>query len=113
MSQSRDNAALLDIQRAAQKILRFQQGLEQSLFMADDKTQSAIVFQLLIMGEAVKRLSRDFRANHSDIPWSLIAGMRDNLIHEYDDIDWNQVWQTATTDIPQLLQQIEPLVPSD
>ena len=104
MSKNRDSAALLDIQRAAQKILRFQQGLDQASFMADDKTQSAIVFQLLIMGEAVKRLSRDFRANHPDIPWSLIAGMRDNLIHEYDDIAWNQVWQTATADIPQLLQ---------
>ncbi|MBI4783953.1 MAG: DUF86 domain-containing protein [Oscillatoriophycideae cyanobacterium NC_groundwater_1537_Pr4_S-0.65um_50_18] len=113
MPRNRDTATLLDIERAAQKVLRYKQGLDKAIFMEDDKTQSAIVFQLLILGEAVKRLSQDFRTQHPGIPWSLIAGMRDNLIHEYDDIDWNEVWNTANSDIPRLLILLEPLLPTE
>jgi uncharacterized protein with HEPN domain len=112
MSRNRDTATLLDIEQAAQKILRYKQGLDKADFMEDDKTQSASVFQLLILGEAVKRLSQDFRTQHSGIPWSLIAGMRDNLI-EYDDIDWDEVWNTANSDIPKLLILLEPLLPTE
>jgi uncharacterized protein with HEPN domain len=38
--------------------------------------------------------------------------MQDNLIHEYDDIDWNEVWKTSNSDIPELLERLEPLLPS-
>ncbi|NER00243.1 MAG: DUF86 domain-containing protein [Cyanothece sp. SIO2G6] len=103
---NRDNETLVDIYQAARKIIQFQQGIVETDFMQDDKTQSAIVFQLLIIGEAVKRLSQPIRDNHSTIPWALMAGMRDNLIHEYDDIDWSQVWQTATSDIPHLIEEL-------
>lgn len=51
--------------------------MDKEAFMGDDKTQSAIVFQLLIIGEAVKRLSPEIRNQHAEIPWSLIARMRD------------------------------------
>ncbi len=113
MPRNRDTATLLDIEQAAQKVLRYKQRLDKAAFMEDDKTQSAIVFQLLILGEAVKRLSQDFRTQHPDISWSLIAGMRDNLIHEYDDIDWDEVWNTANSDIPRLLILLEPLLPTE
>jgi hypothetical protein len=43
------------------------------------------------MGEAVKRLSLDLRSQHPEIPWTL-AGMRDHLIHGYDVVDWEEVW---------------------
>ena len=60
-----------------------------------------------MIGEAVKRLSKEFRSSHSDVPWALIAGMRDNLIHGCDLTDWDEVWKTATKDIPDLLDKIE------
>jgi uncharacterized protein with HEPN domain len=86
--------------------------MDKVAFFSDDKTQSAIVFQLLIMGEAVKRLSLDLRSQHPEIPWSLIAGMRDNLIHRYDDIDLDEVWKTAEVDMPVLLTALESLLPN-
>jgi uncharacterized protein with HEPN domain len=110
MSNSRDRASLLDIARAAQKVLQYKGNMDKIAFLADDKTQSAIVFQLLIIGEAVKRLSPELRSQNSDIPWSLIARMRDNLIHRYDDIDLDEVWKTSNEDIPTLLIALEPLL---
>lgn len=112
MSSNRDRASLLDIANAAQKILQYKAGMDKAEFLKDDKTQSAIVFQLLIIGEAVKRLSSDLRSQYSAIPWSLIAGMRDNLIHRYDDIDLDEVWKTADVDIPVLLTALQSLLPN-
>jgi uncharacterized protein with HEPN domain len=60
-----------------------------------------------VIGEAVKRLSKEFRGQYREIPWTLIAGMRDNLIHGYDLIDWDEVWKTSTEDVPDLLARIE------
>lgn len=108
---ARDGAILLDIARAAQLVLEFKKGIDKAAFLQDFKTQSAVLHQLMVMGEAVKRLSPDFRARHPEIPWSLIAGMRDKLIHGYDIVDLDEVWRTALVDVPDLLSLIEPLLP--
>jgi len=108
---ARDEAVLLDIVRAAQLVLEFRQEMDKTAFFDDLKSQSAILHQLMVMGEAVKRLSAEFRARHSEVPWMLIAGMRDKLIHGYDIVDLEQVWQTAVGDVPELLSLIEPLLP--
>jgi uncharacterized protein with HEPN domain len=65
---SRDNASLLDIARAAQLILEFAQGLEKAELRANLEKQSAILYQIVVIGEAVKRLSTDFRNQHSEVP---------------------------------------------
>lgn len=107
---SRDNATLLDIAHAAQLIGDFIAGMSRQAFSGDPKTQSAVIYQLTIIGEAVKRLSRATREQHPQIPWQLIAGMRDRLIHGYDIVDIDQVWITATRDVPDLLRQIQTLL---
>jgi uncharacterized protein with HEPN domain len=108
---ARDEATLLDIARAARLVIEFKQGIDKAAFLQDFKTQSAVLHQLMVMGEAVKRLSLDFRARHSEIPWSLIAGMRDKLVHGYDIVDLDEVWRTAIVDVPDLLTSLEPLLP--
>ena len=108
---SRDETILLDIAHAAHLVLELKGSMDQATFLQDLKTQSAVLHQLMVMGEAVKRLSLDFRAKHPKIPWPLIAGMRDNLIHGYDIVDLDEVWRTAQTDVPELLRLIEPLLP--
>jgi len=109
----RDDATLLDIAQAARLAVEFTTGLTRGTFLQDAKTQSAILHQLLVMGEAVKRLSAGFRAAHPDVPWPVIAGMRDKLIHAYDEVDLHEVWKTVSHDVPHLLRQIEPWLPAD
>ena len=85
--------------------------MDRAAFLGDIKTQSSVLHQLVIMGEAVKRLSADFRARNPQVPWALMAGMRDKLIHSYDIVDLEEVWQTANRDVPELLHWLEPRLP--
>lgn len=108
-----DDVTLLDIAQAAHLVTDFIRGLKKKDFLFDPKTQSAVLYQIIVIGEASKRLSPEFRAKYSEIPWSLIAGMRNHLIHGYDVVDWDEVWKTVTTDVPDLLNLIEPLLPRE
>ena len=113
LSMSRDEATLLDLERAARLIIEFTRGMDAEDFLDDVKTQSAVLHQLLVLGEAVKRLSPAFRGRYPSIPWALIAGMRDNLIHEYDTVDLDEVWSTAERDVPRLLLSLNLPLPPD
>ncbi len=113
MPPDRDQAALLDIAKASRTILDFIRGLGEQDFLQDAKTQSAVIHQLLIVGEATKRLSAAFRAAHSDIPWARIARMRDLMIHHYAGVRPAEVWRAADTDVPALLKLLEPLLPKE
>lgn len=108
---ARDDASLLDMAISIRLILEFTQNMNQTEFEVDRKTQSAVLYQIAILGEAVKRLSPSFRNEHPDIPWASIAGMRDKLVHDYDGIDIKRVWLTIETSIPELLKGIDPLLP--
>jgi uncharacterized protein with HEPN domain len=108
---NRDKASLLDIVKAAQKILEFAEGLERSAFASNEEKQSAILYQVIIIGEAVKRLSVEFRSQYPEIPWKEIAGMRDIVTHQYDRVNFNTLWDVIQNDIPEILIFIEPLLP--
>ena len=110
---SRDDATLLDMLKAARLVVAFKGKLAKNAFLRDVKTQSAILHQLLVIGEAVKRLSDEFRGQHSNIPWTRIAGMRDKLIHAYDAVDLDEGWKTVTKDIAPLISFLERLVPQE
>jgi uncharacterized protein with HEPN domain len=109
----RDSSSLLDTAKAARLALEFVQGMNQVTFEADRKTQSAVLYQITILGEAVKRLSPEFRNQQPDIPWSAMAGMRDKLIHDYEGVDIQRVWLTLQISIPEFLAAIEPLLPNE
>ena len=66
---------------------------------------------MIVVGEATKRLSIDFRNRHSDIPWKDIAGMRDVLAHQYDRVNLDTLWDVIQNDIPELIELITPLLP--
>ncbi|NJR71037.1 MAG: DUF86 domain-containing protein [Synechococcales cyanobacterium CRU_2_2] len=106
----RDSASLLDIAKAARLMIGFVADMSLLDFEADPKTQSAVLYQIAILGEAVKRLSPEFRSQYPEMPWSAMAGMQDKLIHDYEGVDVERVWLTVQSNIPSLLQFILPLL---
>jgi len=110
---SRDEATVLDILRAARLAARFQGDLDRAGFLQDLKTQSSVIHQLLVIGEAVKRLSEQFRANHPEVPGSTMAGMRDVLVHSYDKVDLAEVWKAVAVEIPRVIALLERIAPPE
>jgi uncharacterized protein with HEPN domain len=108
--QPRDKSYLLDILAACQLIQSFIADMDRDAFNADLKTQSAVVRQLEIIGEATKRVSDEVRASSPDIPWRQMAGMRDILIHAYDHVNLDQVWYATQTSIPDLITKMQDLL---
>ena len=81
--------------------LQFSMNTKEDL-LSDPLLQRETVKSLEIIGEAVKNLSDDFKANNSEIEWKEIAGMRDKLVHQYFGVDWNIVWEVIQERIPEL-----------
>ncbi|MGD1701120.1 HepT-like ribonuclease domain-containing protein [Dapis sp. BLCC M229] len=107
---SRDKASLLDIINAARRVLQFTKGIDKSELETNEEKQSAILYQIIVMGEATKRLSPEFREQYPEIPWKDIAGMRDILAHQYDLLNLNTLWDVIQSDVPEVLALLESLL---
>ncbi len=102
----RDESTVIDIAQGAKAIIDFTDGFSRETFLDDLRTRSAVLYQLLVIGEGVKRLSSDLKERYPGIPWRNISGMRDHLIHAYDLVDWDEVWVTSQRDVPALLNEL-------
>ncbi len=109
----RDAATLVDIVLACRDIAQFIRGLHEDEFASNALVRAAVVRQLEIIGEATKRLSSAFRDAHPGFPWKKMAGLRDRLIHAYDDIDLSKIWEISTVDVPRLCSVLEPFIPKE
>ncbi len=109
---SRDLVTLADVYIALVRIREFIAGLTKEEFLGDAKTHSAVLHKLLIIGEATKRLSPEFRRGHPDVNWKEYAGFRDVLIHQYDDVNLETVWDIVANELPELFTQVERILPS-
>jgi len=101
---------LIDMLEAAKLIKIFSDGIEQDVFNQDLMRQSAVIRQLEIMGEAGNRISQETQVKLPQIPWRKIIGMRNHLIHEYDDIDLDIVWNTIENNLQNLMNEIEKII---
>ena len=108
---SRDYKVYLeDIQQAAAKIRKYTAGLSFEGFAADDKTQDAVVRNLEIIGEAVRNLPEEIRAQRPGVDWQKISGLRNILIHEYFGIEITIIWDIVQNKVPVLEEQVSGLL---
>ena len=73
--------------------------------------QDAVIRNFEVIGEAAKRVSDEHRAQHTEIPWKLMAGFRDVLIHGYEGVDLQRVWLAASQDLPRVAQVLRQILP--
>ncbi len=90
---------------SVRKIESYVAGYDKNRFINDEKTQSALLMQLTLIGELVKKIS-DKTKSKIDLPWKDIAGFRDRAIHNYFDIKVDVVWDAVQEDIPELKQKL-------
>jgi uncharacterized protein with HEPN domain len=109
----RDLQSLLDMLQSAKIVMGYIAGRSRSELDIDLQFQDSVVHRLLIIGEASKRVSEDMRQSIPIIPWTAISGMRNRLIHEYDEINLNIVWETIVNNLPNLILELEKIVPPD
>ncbi|MDZ7728670.1 MAG: DUF86 domain-containing protein [Dehalococcoidia bacterium] len=102
MSERDDRDQLDDIVGACEQIQWFLQGLDYARFATDTRTIAAVERQLILIGEAVKGLSREVRDANPHVAWREIAGMRDVIVHAYFRLSLPEVWDAATVGVPGL-----------
>ena len=107
-----ERAVLLDIRAALVRMRRYVTGLDKNAFLANDEKEYAVLAQLIIIGEATNRLPEATRQAADDIPWRQMIGTRNRVVHGYDAIDWNIVWDIATVHAPALEKSIDRLLDS-
>jgi len=110
MSERTDADYLSDIREAIRRITAYVAGLTYDAFLADAKTQDAVIRNLEIIGEATKNLSEELRSKHPGIPWKGMAGVRDRLIHHYFGVNLDVVWQVAVAELPEVASQLGRLL---
>lgn len=100
------------IQQAATDACSFVEGLAKSDFLADKRTQQAIIMSFIIIGEAATKVMdsyAEFTQAHAHVPWRSMRNMRNRMAHGYFDIDLNVVWETTSEWLPELLKQLSAI----
>ena len=106
----KDKAFILDALIFAERTLEFTSEMDEEMFANDLKTQAAVLYEISVLGEAMRRISPEFQQQYSEIPYRQIIGMRNKLVHNYDEINIQLVWSVIQTNIPELIDQFKTIV---
>ncbi len=97
------------MQEAASQACLYVEGLSKDDFLADKRTQQAVILNIVVLGEVATKLLKDheqFLNGHPQVPWRSMKGMRNRIAHGYFDINLDVVWETVAEALPELLAQL-------
>lgn len=103
-----DRERILDILEAIDRIR--DRARTKKAFTEDELIQVWVVHHLEIIGEAAGNVSEDLRRNHPEVPWTLMAAQRNQLVHAYFRIDSEEVWRTMDRELPRLKEDLKPIL---
>jgi uncharacterized protein with HEPN domain len=106
----REELYLRDIVEAADHLFRFVSQAGHRGFSESEMVRSSILQKLTVIGEAASRISEELRSRHPAVPWRKIVAFRNVVVHAYFGIDWDIVWHAATSEVPQLREQVEAIL---
>jgi uncharacterized protein with HEPN domain len=106
----RDLSYLTDILESAKTVISYLSNISIEEFYKNGILQDAVIRRIEIIGEASSRVSEVSQKKYPDLPWREMKGMRNLLIHEYDVIDIDEVWNTVKNELPKLIKQIEKII---
>jgi uncharacterized protein with HEPN domain len=92
---------------AARRVNRLAREWGRRDFDDEDVVQLASLQLIQRLGEAASRLTADFRAAHPELPWAQMIGMRNRIVHSYDDVDPEIIWQVASADVEPVIAALE------
>lgn len=102
----RDRDRLQDILKAADLVASFTTDFTLDRFLGDALVQSAVLRQLQIVGEATRHVSETFKVQHPDIPWREIVGMRNVIVHGYNEVELEVVWSVVEKFLPETAEKV-------
>jgi len=98
---------------AIDRINRYVSMLDEAAFLADEKSQDAVIRNFEVIGEAcrnIERYHRDYASIHPEVPWVIAYEMRNALAHGYFLVDMSVVWRTIQADLPSMAVQVQTLL---
>jgi uncharacterized protein with HEPN domain len=110
---SRDDTYLVDILESAKIAPEYVAGKSWDEFFEDMQCQDAVLRRIEIIGEAARHVSPQFQKRYPQIPWRDLTVLRNLIIHQYDAVDINQVWDTTQNTLPPLVNELSKIVPPE
>jgi len=107
----RDKSSLIDILNASESIERYISNRTRNEFYENEILQDAVIRKIEIIGEASNRVSEELKFRFPSLPWEKMRAMRNILIHMYDELDLEIIWDTATKDIASLKDRLKEIIP--
>jgi uncharacterized protein with HEPN domain len=110
MSKREVKLYLTDIDDAISAIQSYTNGITYEQLLNDRKTREAIILNLVVIGEAIKKIPQEIIDLHPEVPWKEFAGMRDKMVHGYFQISPTIVWETSRHDLAPLGAAVKVLL---
>ncbi len=109
----RDLQFLLDMLQSAELVMTYTAQCSKDEFVENVQLQDSVIRRLLVIAEAARRVSEATRQTLTNISWQEINGMRNRLVHEYDDVNLNIVWDVVQFELPPLIEELKSKVPPE